>query len=106
MSQLLKLVITFTRKRWCVYNKDGVKVTAVLVDHGHVEPAYGFRVDYAGHAVVLSGDTTYSSNLVKQAKDVNLLVHSISSGSHELEKAYPDYVQHFYTYLANTEKLR
>lgn len=88
-----------------VYNKDGVKVTAFLVDHGHVEPAYGFRVDYAGHAVVLSGDTTYSSNLVKQAKGVDLLVHSLSIGSRELEKAYPDYVQHFYSYLANTEKL-
>ncbi|WP_187673146.1 MBL fold metallo-hydrolase [Zestomonas carbonaria] len=88
-----------------VYDKDGVKVTAFLIDHGHVKPAYGYRIDYAGRSVVLSGDTTYAPNLVTQAKGVDLLVHCISVGSRQLEKAHPAYVNHFYEYLANPEKV-
>lgn len=64
-----------------IYYKDGVKLTSFLVDHGYVEPAYGFHVDYAGHSVVLSGYTIYSSNLVKRAKGVDLLVYCLSIGS-------------------------
>ncbi|MED5609749.1 MULTISPECIES: MBL fold metallo-hydrolase [Pseudomonas] len=88
-----------------VFDKDGLKVTAFLVDHGHVKPAYGYRVDYAGRSLVLSGDTTYAPNLVQQAKGVDLLVHCLSVASHQLEQAHPDYVKHFYDYLANPEKV-
>ncbi len=34
------------------------------MDHGPVKPAYGYRIDYAGKTVVLSGDTRYSENLI------------------------------------------
>lgn len=40
-----------------VYEKNGVKVTAFEVDHAPIKPAFGFRVDYMGRSVVLSGDT-------------------------------------------------
>ena len=86
-----------------VYEKGGVKVTAFLVDHGHVKPAYGYRVDYGGRAVVLSGDTTYSPNLIRHAKDVHLLIHSVAIGSRRLELAVPTFVEHFYNYLASPE---
>jgi ribonuclease Z len=48
-----------------VYGRDGIKITAFLVDHGEVKPALGYRVDFAGHSVVLSGDTRYSENLIR-----------------------------------------
>jgi ribonuclease Z len=86
-----------------VFSRDGVIVTAFLVDHGHARPAYGYRIDYAGHAVVLSGDTTYTPNLVAHAKDVDLLIHCLAVASRQLEAAAPDYVNHFYEYLANPE---
>lgn len=86
-----------------VYQQGDVVVTAFLVDHGHVKPAYGYRVDYAGRSVVLSGDTTYTPNLVANAKGVDLLVHCVSVGSKELEKAFPEYINRFYEYLANPE---
>jgi ribonuclease Z len=35
-----------------VYDRAGIKVTAFLVDHGIVKPAFGYRVDYAGRSVV------------------------------------------------------
>ena len=54
-----------------------MKVTAFLVDHGPVKPAFGFRVDFRGRSVVLSGDTMPSDNLVKYASGVDLLIHEM-----------------------------
>lgn len=48
-----------------VYESNGVKVTAFLVDHGPVKPAFGYRIDFSGRSVALSGDTGPSANLVK-----------------------------------------
>src|SRR5581483_5241175 len=42
-------------ERGVVYDGDGIKVTAFTVDHGQVKPALGYRIDFAGHSVVLSG---------------------------------------------------
>ncbi len=58
-----------------VYEANGVRVTAFLVDHGPVKPAFGYRVDYRGRSVVLSGDTRPSDNLVKFASGADLLIH-------------------------------
>jgi ribonuclease Z len=57
-----------------VYEKDGVKVTAFEVDHGCVKPAFGCRVDFAGHSVVLSGDTSFSENLIRHAQGADVLI--------------------------------
>ncbi len=62
-----------------VYEKNGVRVTAFEVDHAPVKPAFGYRVDYNGRAVVLSGDTRYSENLIKHAKGADLLIHEVVS---------------------------
>jgi ribonuclease Z len=67
--------ITHDVQEGAVYNHDGVKVTAFLVDHGPVKPAYGYRVDYAGHSVAISGDTRPSDNLVRVSKGVDVLIH-------------------------------
>jgi ribonuclease Z len=58
-----------------VYEKNGVTVTAFLVSHGLVKPSYGYRVDYAGRSVALSGDTSPNDNLVAVCKGVDVLVH-------------------------------
>jgi ribonuclease Z len=60
-----------------VYEKGGVKVTAFEVDHAPVQPAFGYRIDYAGRSVVLSGDTRVSENLVRHAQGVDVLVHEV-----------------------------
>jgi len=60
-----------------VYQANGVKVTAFLVDHGPVKPAFGYRIDYQGHSVVLSGDTKPSDNLVKFSQGVDVLIHEV-----------------------------
>jgi ribonuclease Z len=62
-----------------VYDKDGVKVTAFEVDHTPVKPAFGYRIDYAGRSVVLSGDTRVSENLIRYAQGVDVLVHEVAA---------------------------
>ncbi|MGL4795990.1 MAG: MBL fold metallo-hydrolase, partial [Aeromonas jandaei] len=75
-----------------VYDRDGVKVTAFDNDHGvNIKPSFGYRIDYHGHSVVLSGDTRYSPQVVKEAKGADLLVHCVSMTSAEQMKANPGY---------------
>jgi ribonuclease Z len=61
--------------RVVVYEADGLRVTAFRVDHGPVDPAVGYRFDYKGRSVVISGDTTGSPALVAAAGNVDLLIH-------------------------------
>ncbi|MEO8682596.1 MAG: MBL fold metallo-hydrolase, partial [Vicinamibacterales bacterium] len=68
-------VVSHDIKQGIVYDDRGVKVTAFLVDHGPVTPAFGYRVDYRGHSVALSGDTRVSENLIQFAQGVDVLVH-------------------------------
>ena len=60
-----------------VFDENGLKVTAFLVDHGVVQPAFGYRVDYRGRSVVLSGDTRVSENLIRHARGVDVLIHEV-----------------------------
>ena len=60
-----------------VFAETGVSVTAFLVDHGVVQPAFGYRVDYRGRSVLLSGDTRVSENLVRHARGVDVLIHEV-----------------------------
>ena len=58
-----------------VQEKDGLKITAFRVDHGPVEPAVGYRFDYKGRSIVISGDTKKSASLIAASKGADLLVH-------------------------------
>lgn len=60
-----------------VYEKNKVKVTAFEVDHTPIQPAFGYRVEYAGHSVVISGDTRFSEQLILHAKGTDVLVHEV-----------------------------
>lgn len=60
-----------------VYDDNGVRVIAFAVDHGRVKPAYGFRINYRGRSVVLSGDTRFNDNVIQFARGADLLVHEV-----------------------------
>jgi ribonuclease Z len=60
-----------------VYDQGGVKIVAFLVDHGPVKPAFGYRLDYGGRSVAISGDTRPNDNLVKFSKGADVLIHEI-----------------------------
>jgi len=71
-----------------VFDADDVKVTAFEVDHGDlVKPAFGFRVDYKGRSVAISGDTRFNENLIRHATGTDLLIHQVAMAREELLKS-------------------
>jgi ribonuclease Z len=61
-----------------VYERNGVTVTAFEVDHAAgATTAFGYRVDYAGRSLVMSGDTRPSENLVRFAQRADVLIHEV-----------------------------
>lgn len=58
-----------------IFSDDKVTVTATLVPHGPVFPAYAFRFDTEYGSVTFSGDTRHSDNLIEMAEQTDLLVH-------------------------------
>src|SRR5579863_1936023 len=71
------MVIAKDIEEGLVYDNGGVKVTAFLVDHGEIKPAFGYRLDYGGHSVTLSGDTRPSENLIRFAHGTDVLIHEV-----------------------------
>ena len=65
------------RDNGAVISDDYVKVTAALVDHPPVVPAFGYRFDARDRSIVISGDTAPSDNLVRLARGADVLVHSV-----------------------------
>ncbi len=74
-----------------IYEKKGVKVIAITVDHYPVAPAFGYRIEYNGHSVVLSGDTRYCKNLIRFAKGTDLLIHEVAIAPDTLSNLDPKY---------------
>jgi ribonuclease Z len=65
-----------------VYDRSGVRIFAFEVDHGGEDlPAFGYRINYRGHSVVLSGDTTFNENLIRYARGTDLLVHEVTAAA-------------------------
>ena len=72
-------------KQGVVYEQAGVKVTAFEVDHGELlKPAFGYRIDYAGRSVTISGDTRFSENLIQHAAGTDLVIHQVAAVREEL----------------------
>jgi ribonuclease Z len=68
-----------------VYEAGDLRVIAFTVDHGEaIKPAYGYRIDYQGRVAVLSGDTRYNENVVRYAKEADLLIHEVAMARPEL----------------------
>lgn len=62
-----------------IWEAAGLTITAFEVDHSPIEPAVGYRFDYKGRSVVISGDTVTSNTLVAAGKNADLLLHDALS---------------------------
>jgi len=86
-----------------VYERDGVRVTAVRVPHGSWKEAYAYRIDTPDRSIVISGDTRPSEALVRASRGVDVLVHEVYSPIHLAPedrpggKYWPQYMREFHT---------
>jgi ribonuclease BN (tRNA processing enzyme) len=60
-----------------LFEDDRVRVSAILVDHAPVWPAFAYRFDTDDGSIVFSGDTGRCENLIKLAKGADVLVHEV-----------------------------
>lgn len=60
-------------------DNEDLKITAYSVSHDPVDPALGYRIDYKGRSISISGDTIYDKNLVNNSKDADVLFHESMS---------------------------
>ena len=67
-----------------VFDRNGVRVTAFKVKHANLKDAFGFRVDYRGHAVVISGDMAPNENFIKYAQGADVVIHEVGVARPEL----------------------
>jgi len=58
-----------------VLDDKGLKITAFRVNHAPIEPAVGYRFDYKGRSVVISGDTKKAPSVAAVAKGADMLIH-------------------------------
>lgn len=61
--------------RTAVVADDGaLRITAIEVNHAPVTPAYAYRFDYKGRAIVVSGDLKYDARFADAARGADILV--------------------------------
>ena len=60
-------------ERELCFDRNGVKIFAFEVDHSPVNPAVGYRIEYKGLKVLITGDTIKTENLVNQCKNADIL---------------------------------
>ena len=55
------------------FETNGLKVYAFQVDHSPVKPAVGYRIEYKGNVVVITGDTKKTDTLAEHCKNADIL---------------------------------
>ena len=70
-----------------VFESNGVRVSTFLVNHTNdsISLSVGYRVDFRGRSVVVSGDTRYSPNLIAHSRGVDVLVHEVSMAPESMQ---------------------
>ena len=61
-----------------LHDENGVRISAFAVDHAPTA-AVGYRIEYGGRSIVVSGDTARSDSLAQNARGADLLVHEALS---------------------------
>jgi len=60
-----------------VYDHNDVTVSAFRVHHPPIVPSVGYRIEYAGKAIVISGDTVRTTSLLEHSRNADLLVAEV-----------------------------
>ena len=58
-----------------IVDEDGLRITAFEVSHPPIDPAYGYRFDYGGRSVVISGDSLVTDKIVEISNGADVVLH-------------------------------
>lgn len=57
------------------YERNGLSIRTLRVDHAPVDNAFAFRIDYKGRSVVISGDLKYSEEFARFSQGADVILH-------------------------------
>jgi ribonuclease BN (tRNA processing enzyme) len=86
-----------------VYDRDGVRVTAIRVPHGSWKDAFAYRIDTPDRSIVISGDTRPSNAVINASREVDVLIHEVYLAPYLKPedrpggKYWPQYMREFHT---------
>ena len=58
-----------------ILEEDGLRITAFEVSHPPIEPALGYRFDYGGRSLVISGDSLVTDTIIEISDGADLVLH-------------------------------
>ena len=58
-----------------IFDNGELKITAFRVVHEPIEPALGFKFEYKGRSLVITGDTSYTQSVIDNSMNVDVLFH-------------------------------
>lgn len=57
------------------FERNGLSIRTLRVDHAPIDNAYAFRLDYKGRSAVISGDLKYSEKFARFAQGADVILH-------------------------------
>jgi ribonuclease Z len=58
-----------------LFDNGDLKITAFKVIHEPIEPALGYKFEYKGRSLVITGDTSYAQSVIDNSMGVDVLFH-------------------------------
>ena len=75
----LGVLLSRTITEGVIVDEDDLRITAFEVSHPPIQPAYGYRLDYSGRSVVISGDSLVTEKIKELSDGVDVVVHDAMS---------------------------
>ena len=71
------------------FKKNGLTIEAFSVKHEPFTHAFGFKIFNDKYCMIISGDTTFTENIIKKARNCDLLIHEIAHASENTLEKFP-----------------
>jgi len=84
------LVIAKDIREGVIWENNEIKITPFTVRHSDfIDSALGYKIEYAGRTLVLSGDTRYSENLIRYSKGADVIIHEVAAANEQTMQTSP-----------------
>jgi len=84
------LVIAKDIREGVIWENKEIKITPFTVRHSDfIDSALGYKIEYAGRTLILSGDTRYSENLIRYAKGADVIIHEVAAANEQTMQTSP-----------------